>query len=36
MFDDFEEFGILPHLVETDYEYGLTEKDVEKAKKLLS
>ncbi len=35
IFEDFEEYGIHSHLVETDYEYGLTDDDVKKAKRLL-
>ncbi len=35
-FKDFEEYGIIPHLVKTDFEKGLTEQDVKKAKKMLS
>ena len=36
LFFDFEKYGILPHLVKTDYEYGLTEQDVKKAAQMLS
>ncbi len=35
-FNDFEEYGIIPHLIKTDFNEGLTEQDVKKAKKMLS
>ena len=35
-FNDFEECGIIPHLVKTDFDKGLTGDDVKKAKKMLS
>ncbi len=35
-FNDFDECGIIPHLVKTDFGKGLTEDDVKKAKKMLS
>ena len=33
--DDFETYGIWPHLVETDYDKGLSAGDISKAKKIL-
>lgn len=35
VFEDYEERGILPHLVKTSYGIGLTDKGVEKAIKIL-
>lgn len=36
VFDDYENYGIMPHLVHTDEQVGLTDDDVEKAIKILN
>ncbi len=36
IFEDYEECGILPHLIKTDWERGLTENEVQKAKDYLT
>lgn len=36
VFDDYEDYGIMPHLVHTDEQVGLTDNDVEKAIKILN
>ncbi len=35
-FDDFEEYGIMDHLIKTDFDKGLTEADVKRAKDILN
>lgn len=36
IFVDFEKYGIIPHLIKTDYEFGLTENDVQNAKEFIN
>ncbi len=35
-FEDFEEYGIISHLVKTDFDKGLIEENVKMAKKILN